>query len=59
MNRLTKFSKSFRVEEDGGVSAEYALLAVLIAVVIIIAVIALGNKTLEPFLMLIERLGIS
>lgn len=57
MNWLTTKIKGFLVEEDGVTAIEYGLIAALIAVVIIVAVTAVGVNLTAVFNNIATKLG--
>lgn len=50
MNNVKSFFSSLIKREDGVTAIEYALIAALIALVIIVAVTAVGTSVIPPFL---------
>lgn len=48
-NKAKKFAKDLIVNEDGATMLEYALLAVLIALAVVVVVYALGNTMSDKF----------
>ncbi|MDO4582331.1 MAG: Flp family type IVb pilin [Bacillota bacterium] len=54
---MKKLVKDFFVQEDGQGMVEYGLIIALIAVVAIVAVRLLGNKTSETFEAATDALG--
>ena len=57
MNKLIKWYISLRDKMEGATAVEYGLIVALIAVVIIVAVLALGTNLSTMFNAIAERIG--
>lgn len=49
MERIKSFARSFIGEEDGATMIEYALLIALIAIVVAVALVTLGNNIRDKY----------
>ncbi len=57
MNKLLKWYIALRDKMDGATAVEYGLIVALIAVVIIVAVLALGTNLSTMFQAIADRIG--